>query len=150
MPLRSRALAIVQVLAHGMTSPLGIGVPLVAALVAGAVARRGAWPLVLTAAPALRDAGWLVAIDLAAAGVLCSAALAGGETLDQLARGCPRSASWWRFRRRRARSAPLSPACSSLSADARPALRQLPRRFRVSALRPPRGGPWSSWSLGRS
>jgi hypothetical protein len=68
-------------------APLGIGVPLVAALVAAAVGRRGAWPLLLAAAPALRDAGWLVAIDLAAAVVLASATLAGGETLDQLARG---------------------------------------------------------------
>src|SRR6185436_6207854 len=73
-------------------APLGIGVPLVAALVAAAVARRGAWPLgipalLLTAAPALRDAGWVVALDLAAAVLLASIALAGGETLAQLARG---------------------------------------------------------------
>jgi hypothetical protein len=68
-------------------APLGIGVPLVAALVAAAVAHRGAWPLVLAAAPALRDAQWLVAVDLAAAVPLASASLAGGRTLDQLARG---------------------------------------------------------------
>lgn len=67
-------------------APLGIGVPVVALLVAAAVGRR-IWPLALAAAPALRDAGWVVALDLAGAAVLSSIVLAGGETLDQVARG---------------------------------------------------------------
>jgi hypothetical protein len=67
-------------------APLGIGVTLVAALVAVALGRRP-WPLAFAAAPVLRDAEWLVALDLLAGIVLTSLVLAGGETLGQLARG---------------------------------------------------------------
>ncbi|HEV8248724.1 MAG TPA: DUF4173 domain-containing protein [Gaiellaceae bacterium] len=68
--------------------PLGIGVALVGVLVAASVAAVverptvdavlfGAAALTLAAAPALRDAGWVVAIDLTAAWLLASAAVAG-------------------------------------------------------------------------
>jgi hypothetical protein len=67
-------------------APLGIAVPVVAALVAAAIGRRP-WPLALAAAPVLRDAGWVVALDLGAAVLLTSIVLAGGETLGQIARG---------------------------------------------------------------
>jgi hypothetical protein len=67
-------------------APLGIGVALVAALVAVAIGSRP-WPLAFAAVPVLRDAQWLVALDLAAGILLTSLVLAGGETLGQLARG---------------------------------------------------------------
>jgi hypothetical protein len=67
-------------------APPGIGVALVAVLVAVAVGRRP-WPLAFAVVPVLRDAEWLVAVDLAAGIVLTSLVLAGGETLGQLARG---------------------------------------------------------------
>jgi Domain of unknown function (DUF4173) len=68
-------------------SPLGVGVPLVALLVAAAVAAGtrasagaivfGSLALALTAMAAVRDAGWVVALDLAAAWLLGSVAVAG-------------------------------------------------------------------------
>ncbi|MGH3014471.1 MAG: DUF4173 domain-containing protein [Gaiellaceae bacterium] len=68
-------------------SPLGIGVPLVAVLVAAAVATAarsspgaivfGSLALALAALAAVRDAGWVVALDLAAAWLLASVAVAG-------------------------------------------------------------------------
>jgi hypothetical protein len=68
-------------------SPLGVGVPLVALLVAAAVASAagasantiafGSLALSLTAFAAVRDAGWVVALDLAAAWLLGSVAVAG-------------------------------------------------------------------------
>jgi hypothetical protein len=64
----------------------GIGVALVAALVAVAIGSRP-WPLAFAAVPVLRDAQWLVALDLAAGVLLTSLVLAGGETLGQLSRG---------------------------------------------------------------
>jgi hypothetical protein len=68
--------------------PLGVAVPLVALLVAIAAAATapratldgvlfGALALGLTAVAALRDAGWVVALDLVAAWLLASAAVAG-------------------------------------------------------------------------
>ena len=68
--------------------PLGVGVVIVAVLVAATVAAAmkrptldavafGAGALALAAAPALRDAGWVVAIDLTAAWLLASAAVTG-------------------------------------------------------------------------
>ena len=68
-------------------SPLGLGVPLVALLVAAAAASAagasantilfGSLALSLTALAAVRDAGWVVALDLAAAWLLGSVAVAG-------------------------------------------------------------------------
>ena len=68
-------------------SPLGIGVPLVALLVAaaaGSAARAsarailfGSLALALAALAAVRDAGWVVALDLTAAWLLGSVAVAG-------------------------------------------------------------------------
>ena len=67
--------------------PLGVGVAIVAVLVAAAVAAVarpsvdvvlfGAAALALAAAPALRDAGWVVAMDLTAAWLLASVAVTG-------------------------------------------------------------------------
>ena len=68
-------------------SPLGVGVPLVALLVAAAAAAAarvsvgaiafGSLALALTGLAAVRDAGWVVALDLAAAWVVGSVAVAG-------------------------------------------------------------------------
>lgn len=68
-------------------SPLGVGVPLVALLVAAAAASAartsartmvfGSLALALAALAAVRDAGWVVALDLAAAWLLGSVAVAG-------------------------------------------------------------------------
>jgi hypothetical protein len=68
-------------------SLLGVGVPLVALLVAAAVAAGarvsagtivfGSLALALTALAAVRDAGWVLALDLAAAWLLGSVAVAG-------------------------------------------------------------------------
>ena len=68
--------------------PLGVGVVLVALLVAAAVAAAidrptvdlvifGAAALTLAAVPALRDAGWVVAIDLTGSWLLASVAVTG-------------------------------------------------------------------------
>ena len=66
---------------------LGVGVPLVAVLVAVAVGREarltldvalfGSLALALAAVPAIRDAGWVVALALAGAWLAASAAVAG-------------------------------------------------------------------------
>jgi hypothetical protein len=68
-------------------SPLGVGVPLVALLVAAAAASAvrarpgpivfGSLALALAALAAVRDAGWVVTLDLAAAWLLGSVAVAG-------------------------------------------------------------------------
>jgi hypothetical protein len=68
-------------------SPLGVGVPLVALLVAAAAASAvraspgrivfGSLALALASIAAVRDAGWVVALDLAAAWLLGSVAVAG-------------------------------------------------------------------------
>lgn len=67
--------------------PLGIGVPLVAVLVAVTAATTvrprvdalvfGSLALALAAVPAFRDAGWVVALDLAAVWLLACAAVSG-------------------------------------------------------------------------
>jgi hypothetical protein len=68
--------------------PLGVGVVLVAVLVAAAVAAAverptvdavlfGAAALALACVPAIRDAGWVVALDLTAAWLLASVAVTG-------------------------------------------------------------------------
>jgi hypothetical protein len=79
--------------------PLGVAVPLVAALVTAAIVlgpapRRprqavvfGALAFLLAAMPAVRDATWVVAIDLAAAFGLASVAVAGGGRAAELALG---------------------------------------------------------------
>jgi hypothetical protein len=79
--------------------PLGVAVPLVAALVAVAItlgcplskpahaAVFGALALALAAMPAVRDATWVVTIDLVAAFVLASVAVTGGGDAGELAVG---------------------------------------------------------------
>jgi hypothetical protein len=79
--------------------PLGVAVPLVAAVVVVAVMASSAVPpsahslafgaisFALAATPALRDAGWVVAIDLVAAFMLASLAVAGGAGAAELAVG---------------------------------------------------------------
>jgi hypothetical protein len=76
-------------------APLGIGVPLVAILVAATVATSasrsldlalfGGLALVLACMPALLDAGWVVAIDLVAACLLGAAAVAGPRVVALVA-----------------------------------------------------------------
>jgi len=76
-------------------APLGIGVPLVAILVAATVATSaspsldlslfGGLALVLACMPALLDAGWVLAIDLVAACLLGSAAVAGPRVVALVA-----------------------------------------------------------------
>lgn len=79
--------------------PLGLAVTLVAGLVAiavllGPALRRpgharlfGALALALAAMPAIRDAGWVVAVDLVAAFLFASIAVAGGSRAGELALG---------------------------------------------------------------
>jgi hypothetical protein len=86
------ALAAAVILPSG---PPGIGVPLVAALVAGTVLLRsglsrdvlvfGPPALALASASALRDAGWVVAIDLVAAMLLATVAVGGARLAALLA-----------------------------------------------------------------
>jgi len=76
-------------------APLGIGVALTAILIAMTVARAnlrsldaalfGALALALAFMPALRDAGWVVAIDLVAAVALAAVAVAGPRVAALLA-----------------------------------------------------------------
>ncbi len=75
-------------------APLGVGVPLVALLVAAAVvvvartrdmALFGGLALVLACMPALLDAGWVLAIDLAAACALAAVAVAGPRVVALVA-----------------------------------------------------------------
>lgn len=76
-------------------APLGIGVTITALLAAAAVAKRpgahtalfGSAAVLLACAPALRDAGWIVAVDLSASVLFASVALAGGETFARLVAG---------------------------------------------------------------
>ncbi|MFN2467742.1 MAG: DUF4173 domain-containing protein [Gaiellaceae bacterium] len=76
-------------------APLGVNVPIVAAFVAATVAseaRRslgiavfGGLALVLACVPALLDAGWIIALDLTAAWLLATIAVAGRRILAPLA-----------------------------------------------------------------
>lgn len=76
-------------------APLGIGVPLVAVLVAATVVTTGArsvdlvlfggLAILLACMPALLDAGWVVAVDLVAACALAAAAVAGPRLIALVA-----------------------------------------------------------------
>ena len=134
-------------------APLGVGVPIVAALVAVAAATStrpsadavaaGAGALALAAIPAVLDAGWVVAIDLAAAWLLACTAVAGPSVAAR------RNVDRWSGTGR------LDVAyLRTLSADAAPALAKLPPDLREQSLaalsdRLAGGDPWSSANLSR-
>jgi hypothetical protein len=98
--MRAFGAAVAAALAAAAILPgrsLGVAVPLVAALVTTAIVlgpapRRprhalvfGVLALLLAATPSVRDATWVVTIDLAAAFALASVAVAGGGRAAELA-----------------------------------------------------------------